>query len=228
MVAKVHNLNQYIEHTALGVDLNEKKITEHIKEAIDLKVYGVCLPLAFIGLAKEKIKNHPLKLITVIDFPKGEQSPKIKASEALAAKTFGADEIDMVIDYKAIKDRNYLLALDGIKEVVKQAHPLIVKVIVETSALSKHQIAIACALVSLGNAHFIKTSTGFHELGAQKEDILLMRSLLPDHIQIKASGGIKTKGYAIEMINAGATRIGTSRTKEILLDIKQKDEHANY
>lgn len=205
-----------IEYTALEKSLNEEKLVKFIEDAKKLKVFGVCVPLAFVPLAKEELRHSPLKLITVIDFPLGNKQPHEKAMEVRAAKIFGADEVDMVIDYQALKNRKYELTLEGITAVVKEAGTMAVKVIIETSALNKYEIAIACALAALGGAHFIKTSTGFHTGGASIEDIIFIRSLLPDNIKIKASGGIRDKDTAVAMINAGADRIGSSKAGEIL------------
>lgn len=209
-------LPSMLEHTLLGDNLTESMIISHINEAKDLNVYGICLPLAFIPLAKTLLKDSKQKLITVIDFPLGQGHSAKKAHEAFLAKELGADEIDMVIDYQAIINRNYLKALDDIKAVVEHAHPLLIKVIVETSAINKYQLAIACALVAMGKAHFIKTSTGFHQSGANVEDIILMKEILPKEILIKASGGIKDYATALAMIKAGASRIGSSKSKDIL------------
>jgi deoxyribose-phosphate aldolase len=205
-----------IEHTLLGNNVNDAMVISHVNEALALKVYGVCLPLAFVPLAKKLLKDSSQKVITVVDFPLGENSTEKKAHEALAARELGTDEIDMVLDYKSLINKNYTKALNDIKAVVKHAYPVPIKVIVETSALNKNQLAISIALVALGGAQFIKTSTGFHTGGAKVEDIIQMRELLPKEILIKASGGIRDYSSALAMIKAGASRIGSSKSKEIL------------
>lgn len=210
-----HHLSSMIEHTLLGENLSEAQVTSHINEALELDVFGVCLPLAWVPLAKKLINNAPQKIITVIDFPLGQKSAFAKADEACVAQELGADEIDMVLDYQALINKDYHKALADLQAVVKRVS-IPVKVIVETSALSREQLAIACALVALSKAAFIKTSTGFHKKGAQVEDILLMRALLPDSVLIKASGGIRDVLSATAMITAGATRIGSSKSKTIL------------
>lgn len=209
-------LASMMEHTLLGSEVDEKMIIAHIDEAIKLNVLGVCLPLAFVPLAQKHIRENILKLVTVVDFPSGQGSVQEKAREAETAKLMGADEIDMVMDHSSLNRREYHLVLTGLLAVVQKVAPIPVKVIVETSALSREMLAIACALVALSKAAFIKTSTGFHSGGARAEDISLMRSLLPDDIGIKASGGIRSHEQALTMIRAGATRIGCSRSKEIL------------
>lgn len=210
-----HSLASMIEHTLLGENLSEEQVILHINEALELNVFGVCLPLAWVPLAKKLLSHTPQKIITVIDFPLGQKSAFTKADEADVAQKLGADEIDMVMDYQALINKDYDKALTDVQAVVKRVS-IPVKVIVETSALSREQLAIACALVALSKAAFIKTSTGFHEKGAQAEDIALMRALLPEGVSIKASGGIRDYASATAMIKAGATRIGSSKSKTIV------------
>jgi len=205
-----------IEHTILGPNISYEAIVSHIKEAMDLGVFAVCIPLEWVALTKKLVKDTFIKVVTVIDFPLGQASDEQKILETIAAKAFGADELDMVLDYEALINKDYEKVLAGIKAVVQNASPALVKVIVETSALTKEQLAIACSLVALAKAAFIKTSTGLHKAGAQIEDIILMRKLLPDCIKIKASGGIKDSKFAQELIAAGADRIGSSKSRIIL------------
>lgn len=212
-----HQLSSIIEHTLLDENLTEKQVIAHIKEAIELDVLGVCLPLAWVPLAKKRLAGTNKKVITVIDFPLGQKSSQDKAIEALAARNLGADEIDMVLDYQALIHKDYQKSLKDMELVVKEAFCVPVKVIVETSALNSHQLAIACALVALSGAAYIKTSTGFHKGGAKINDIALMRSLLPDRVLIKASGGIRDFKTACEMVKAGANRIGASKSRDILM-----------
>jgi deoxyribose-phosphate aldolase len=209
-------LASMLEHTLLGDKLDEAQVRRHVEEAKGLGVFGVCLPLAFIPLAKKLIAGAPLKLVTVIDFPLGKKSAEEKAQEAVTARMLGADEIDMVIDYQALIARNYHKVLNDLVVVKRQAHPLPVKVIVETSALNREQLVIAITLVALSGVDFIKTSTGFHKAGAKVDDITLMAALLPDRVKIKASGGIRDRASALAMIEAGASRIGSSKSRDIL------------
>ncbi len=208
-------LTSMLEHTLLGDSIDEQRVIAHLNEARELGVFAVCLPMTFIPLAKKHLSGSDIKLVTVIDFPLGQKSASQKAHEALAAQILGADEIDMVMDYQALCSKNYDKALEDLRAVVSQT-VLPVKVIVETSALTREQLAIACALVALSGAAFIKTSTGFHKAGAQALDIAMMRSLLPNRVQIKASGGIRDRASALAMVEAGASRIGSSKSREIL------------
>jgi len=211
-------LSAMIEHTLLGDTIDEKRLLAHLDEAKELEVLGVCIPLAWVPLAKKYLSSTSLKVITVIDFPLGNKSAIQKVHEAKLAVSLGADEIDMVLDYEALINKNYEKALLDLTQVVEEARPVPVKVIVETSALTREQLAVAITLVALSKAAFIKTSTGFHKAGAQGPDIELMRSLLPNNIQIKASGGIRNYTHACSMVEAGATRIGASQSRQILLD----------
>ncbi len=211
-----HQLSAMIEHTVLGNDLSEERIMTHLKEARDLQVFGVCIPLAFVPLAKKNLADTNIKIVTVIDFPLGEKSAAKKAQEAKVAVALGADEIDMVLDYQALINHDYQKALDDLIAVVEASAPIPVKVIVETSALNREQLASAITLVALSKAQFIKTSTGFHKAGARAEDIALMRQMLPPQVAIKASGGVKDYHSALAMIKAGATRIGASKSRDIL------------
>jgi deoxyribose-phosphate aldolase len=210
------NLKDALEHTLLAKEIDEKHVLAHLDEARDLGVFGVCIPLAFVPLAKKHLADTAIKIVTVIDFPLGQKGAEEKALEAKMAKALGADEIDMVLDYEALIRKNYNKALDDLCAVVDEVSPIPVKVIVETSALNHDQLIAAITLVALSNAAFIKTSTGFHQGGAKAEDIALMRELLPQKIQIKASGGVKDRSTAEAMLKAGASRIGASRSREIL------------
>lgn len=208
-------LSAMIEHTILANDISEERMVAHLDEAKELKVFGVCIPVAWVPFAKKYLAATPIKIVTVIDFPLGQKSAEEKAEETKIAASLGADEIDMVLDYEALIAHNYEKALNDIKAVV-EASPVPIKVIVETSALDRTQLAAAITLVALAKAHFIKTSTGFHKAGAQAEDIALMRAMLPASVGIKASGGVKDFESALAMVQAGATRIGASKSRDIL------------
>jgi deoxyribose-phosphate aldolase len=220
-------LAKKIEHTLLADDIDEKRLLAHCKEALDLQLCGVCVPLAWVPLASKTLEQSDLKIITVIDFPLGKKSTAEKAAEAMHAVSLGADEIDMVLDYHALINKNYAKAFEDLVSVVKAAKNIPVKVIVETSALSREQLVIATTLVALSGAAFIKTSTGFHKSGAQVSDVSLMHDLLPKNIFIKASGGIKSWNQAVALVEAGAQRIGASQSRHILLN-SPEDTNACY
>lgn len=213
------HLENYIEHTILKPDATLWEIKQLIDEAIDHKFFGICINPVHIGFAKEYIENNQLKLVTVIGFPLGANIPQVKAFEAQKAILDGADELDMVINVGAIKDKEYTKTENDIKAVVIEANNKPVKVILETDLLSREEITTACKISVEAGAKFVKTSTGFvkNGIGATAENIKLMYDVVnPYGLQVKASGGVKDKESAIKMIQAGASRIGTSSGVKIV------------
>ena len=157
-----------------------------------------------------------MAVCAVVGFPLGAMTPNAKAFETAEAIRAGADEIDMVINVGALRSKDYALCLDDIARVVGAAQGRVVKVILETSMLSRDEKVIACALSKAAGASFVKTSTGFGGGGATVEDIALMRSLVGDELGVKASGGVRTAGDADRMVAAGATRVGASSSVAIV------------
>lgn len=215
----MNNLNEYIEHTLLKQDATKEELINLFKEAIDNKFLGVCINPANVRLAKDYLKNSEVKIVTVVGFPLGANKSEVKAYETKLAVEDGADEIDMVINVGLLKDKNYDSVQKDI-EAVKQAckdKPL--KVILETDLLNQDEIKIACKLCVNAKADFVKTSTGFvkNGIGAKAEDVKLMHEIVsPFGLKVKASAGIRDKQKAIEMVNAGATRLGTSSGVQIV------------
>ncbi len=206
-------LKNYIEHTLLKQDATEKDLINLYEEAKKYGFYGVCINGRNTKNAKEYLKNTKIKIVTVVGFPLGACTTSTKAFEAKEAITDGADEIDMVINVQALKDKDYIYVQKDIETVKKVCGNNILKVIIETDLLTKDEIVKACEIIKKSGADFAKTSTGFvkNGIGAKVEDIELMaRTLKNSHVKIKASGGIKTKEQAIALINAGALRLGTS------------------
>lgn len=214
------NLAEHIEHTLLKQDATKEMLIKLLDEAKTHNFKGVCVNSGNIAFAKEYLKNTDIKVVTVVGFPLGACISEAKAFETEKSVELGADEIDMVINVQALKDKDYEFVQKDI-EIVKQAckdKPL--KVIIETDLLTKEEIAKACEIIVKAKADFAKTSTGFvkNGVGAKVEDIKLMyETLKGTNVQIKASGGIKTKEQAIALIEAGATRLGTSSGVEIIL-----------
>jgi len=213
------NLENYIEHTLLKPDalLNDVKVL--IDEAVNHKFCGVCINPLYVNFAKEYLEENPLKIVTVIGFPLGANLSSVKAFEVQKALEDGADELDMVIDIGAIKDKNYKRAENDIKAVVDSAEGKFVKVILETDLLSREEIIEACKVSINAGAQFVKTSTGFVKggIGATVENVKLMYETVSPHgMQVKASGGVKDRETAIKMIEAGAARIGTSSGVKIV------------
>lgn len=209
-------LAHMIDHTLLSVDCTEKDVETVCEEAIEYGFKTVCIYPKFLPVAVKLLKGHETVPIAVIDFPKGDGSVDEKAQEATEAVAKGAREIDMVLNYHALKKGHIEEAFEGIKAVVEASKPHPVKVILETCYLSHDEKVIACTLAKLAGAAFVKTSTGFGKSGATVEDVTLMRHIVGRDMGVKASGGIRTRADAMKMIEAGATRIGASKSVAII------------
>lgn len=205
-------LKQYIEHTTLKADTSLNAIKKLCKEAIDNEFVGVCVPPYFVKDAKALLKNTTVKLVTVVGFPLGYSTTPSKVEEVKKAIDEGADEIDMVINITALKNKDYAYVSNDISSLATLVHlkGAILKVIIETALLTQKEKVKILEICDEIGVDYVKTSTGFAKEGAKVEDIELMRSKLSDKIKIKASGGIKTKQQAIALIKAGADRLGAS------------------
>lgn len=200
-----------IDHTILKADATEADVTRIIEEAKEYNFFSVCLNPCWVSLAKEKLADSPVAICTVIGFPLGANTAEVKGYEAADAIANGANEVDMVINVGALKSTQYKKVLNDIEAVVKAAAgKALVKVIIETALLTDEEKVIACELAKEAGADFVKTSTGFSTGGAKVEDIQLMRQTVGPDMGVKASGGIHNAEQAQAMIEAGATRIGTS------------------
>lgn len=215
----MENLNKYIEHTLLKQDATYEEFVKLFNEAIENKFLGVCINPAFVKFATEYLHDSGVKIVTVVGFPLGASKSEAKAYEAKLAVEDGADEVDMVINVSMLKKKDYE-ALQNDIELVKQAcGDKILKVIIETDLLTKEEIIKACELSVKAKADFVKTSTGFvkNGVGAKSEDVKLMyETVSPFGLQVKASAGIRDKQAAVKMIEAGASRLGTSLGVEIV------------
>ena len=213
----MRNIQKYIEHTNLKPTITGTDIDQLIKDAQDNKLYGVCVPPFWVKKAKRDIGQSDLQLITVIGFPLGYQMTQVKEAEMQQGIADGADELDLVINISAVKSEMMWPKIE-IAKLGKLAHEhhKILKVIIETAYLDKKEIIELCKISSDAGADFVKTSTGFAHEGATVENVEIMRNALPEHVGIKASGGIKTYEQAIALIDAGADRIGTSNGPGLL------------
>ncbi|MCQ2956764.1 MAG: deoxyribose-phosphate aldolase [Mycoplasmoidaceae bacterium] len=206
-------LNKYIDHTLLKADATESDIKKLCAEAKQYNFASVCVNPYYVPLCKELLKGTYVKVCTVIGFPLGQMTTEAKCAEAIDACKKGATEIDMVLNIAALKEKK----LDYVTKEIEQIkdachnHHAILKVIIETCLLNNEQKIDACHCVSNAHADFIKTSTGFSTGGATVEDVALMKKHVDAKVQIKAAGGIRNKEDALAMINAGATRLGTSK-----------------
>jgi deoxyribose-phosphate aldolase len=213
----MRNIQNYIEHTNLKPTLTSNDVDLLLKEAKENNLFGICIPPFWVNKAKRDIVKSGVKLITVIGFPLGYQMSQTKEAEINQAIKDGADELDLVLNLSSFKSEMMWPKIE-VAKFGKIAHEndKILKVIIETAYLSKEEIIQACKICADAGADFVKTSTGFAPSGANVEDVKLMRSVLPDHVGIKASGGIKTYEQAVALIEAGAERIGTSSGPLIL------------
>lgn len=217
----MENLNKHIEHTLLKQDAKLEDFIKLFNEAKAHKFLGVCINPAYVKLAKENLKDNDVKVVTVIGFPLGANRSDVKAFEASKAVEDGADEIDMVINVTAIKNKDYDFVVNDIKAVKAACKDKPLKVILETDLLEKDEIKKACELCVEAKADLVKTSTGFVKggVGAKTEDVKLMyETVSPYGLKVKASGGIRDKETAVKMIEAGAERLGTSSGVKIVAE----------
>jgi deoxyribose-phosphate aldolase len=211
-------LNKYIDHTILKPTTLIAEIEKLCHEAIQYQLAAVCVPPPFAKKSKELLKDSEVKTATVIGFPFGYSAVEAKLAEIFLAIVDGADELDVVINLIALKNTDWVYLaneINHIMPVVKQNNKVI-KIIVESGALSEEEIIKCCELYSAANIDYLKTSTGYAEKGASVEAIKLMRKHLPTHVKIKASGGIRTYEFAKELIEAGAERLGCSSSVAII------------
>ena len=204
-----------VDHTLLSVNAGESDIKKICDEAVKYKTASVCIPPCYVQKAKEYL-NDKVKVCTVIGFPNGNSTTAAKCFEAAEAVENGADEIDMVINLGALKDKDYQTVLQDIQAVRNACRGHILKVIIETSQLTDEEKVKACELSAQAEADFVKTSTGFTGSGATAPDVALMRQSIPPHMQVKASGGVRSRADFDAMVAAGATRIGASSGVKIV------------
>ena len=218
-------INQYIDHTLLKATATKDAIIKLCDEAKEFQFFSVCVNSCFIALAKEQLKNSSVKICSVIGFPLGAMSTSAKVKEAEHALKDGADEIDMVLNIGLLKSKDFDAVWEDI-EAVKAIMPNnVLKVILETCYLEELEIIKASELAIQSGADFIKTSTGFGTGGATINDIKLMKSVAKDCVKLKASGGIKDVETALEYINIGVDRLGTSSGIAI---VTGKPSNSNY
>ena len=207
------NLADYIEHTLLKPEASKPELEKLFNEAKKYKFKGVCINPCNVKYASEFLKDTGIKIVTVTGFPLGANLSEVKALETQKAVEDGADEIDMVINIGALKNKDYNYVLNDIKSVRKVCADKILKVIIETDLLTKEEIKKACELSAEAGADFVKTSTGFvkNGAGATVEDVELMHKTVADKgLRVKASAGIRDREKAAALVNAGASRLGTS------------------
>jgi deoxyribose-phosphate aldolase len=217
------NLSSYIDHTLLRPAASETDIRKVCEEAWIHQFKAVCIAPVYVPYVIEMLEFCPVRIevATVIGFPMGYSTTKVKVAEALDALQNGATELDVVMNISQFKSMAYLSVREELKQIADLAHEhnALLKVIIETAYLDSFDLYTACEICAESNADFVKTSTGFAPTGADAEIIRKMRAILPTNVKIKASGGIKTRAQAIEMIEAGAERIGTTSAVSIITEL---------
>lgn len=216
------NINKMIDHTLLKPEATKEMIENLCKEAKEYDFKSVCVNPYWVSTAYEELRDSDVLVCTVVGFPLGATTKETKFFETDFAVQEGAEEIDMVINVGALKSKQYDVVLEDIKSVVQAANGRTVKVIIETCLLSDEEKVKACELSMEAGASFVKTSTGFSTAGAKVEDVELMKSIVGDNLEVKASGGIRDLDTALKMIEAGATRLGVSAGVQIVKEYQSK------
>lgn len=210
-----------VDHTLLSPSATWNDIKQICDDGVKYKAASVCIPAVYVKAAAEYVKGG-VKICTVIGFPNGYSTTAAKCFETADAVSNGADEIDMVINIGALKDKKYDFVLDEIRAVKAACGDHILKVIIETCLLTEEEKIKMCEIVSESGADYIKTSTGFSTGGATKEDVALMAKHVAPHVKIKAAGGISSLQDAEDFISLGASRLGTSRIVKIVKNLPQE------
>ena len=211
-------LAKYFDHTILNPDATKEDVLDVCKEAKDHDFFSVCVNPYYVSLVSEALKGTDVKVTSVIGFPLGASISEVKAFEAKKAIEDGANEIDMVLNIAALKNKEYDIVQKDIEAVVNACgNDALLKVIIETCLLTDAEKVKACELAKTAKADYVKTSTGFSTGGATVEDVKLMRKTVGPNLGVKASGGVRDAEKAKAVIDAGATRIGASSSVKIVM-----------
>ena len=202
------NYNKMIDHTVLKADTPLETVKRICDEAMEYGFASVCINPCHVAYCADYLKDSDVNVCTVIGFPLGANTSAVKAFETKDAIANGADEIDMVMNIGALKDKNYDLVRDDVKAVVEAANGTLVKVILETCLLTEDEIKKACELCVEAKADYVKTSTGFSTRGATIEDVRIMKEAVHGKAKVKAAGGVRTPEDMVKIVAAGADRIG--------------------
>lgn len=217
----MEDINRYIEHTNLKPSITGSDIDQLVRDGLENKFVGICIPPFWVKRASREIGEMDLQLVTVIGFPLGYQMTEAKMKETELAIRDGANELDIVMNISAFKSGMPWVKIE-LAKLSKFIHEeaCIMKVIIETSQLDEAEIIQTCMICVDAGADFVKTSTGFTGHGAKERQVKLMRETVSSNVGVKASGGIKSLEDAIRMINAGADRIGTSSGVSIMNEVR--------
>jgi len=211
------NLAPFIDHTLLHPDVSLSAIERLCHEAIEHHFCAVCVPPYFVGQAARLLEGHAVKTATVVGFPLGYSATAAKVAEIKRAIDEGVDELDAVINICAVKSGKWDHVRNDIDSMTRMVHlkNKRIKIILETDLLQLEEVEQLCGICTENAVNFVKTSTGFRG-GATLEIVQLLRSHLPDSIKIKASGGIRTAEFARQLVEAGAQRLGTSSSLQLI------------
>lgn len=221
-------LSKYIDHTILKPDATKAEIKLICDEAKEYGFFSVCVNSSNVPFVKKELKGTEVKVTAVVGFPLGAMTIEAKAFETKDAVAKGADEIDMVINIGALKDRDLDYLKKDIQAIVEACEGrAIVKVIIETSLLKDEEKILACQAALQAGADYVKTSTGFNGGGATVEDVQLMKKVVGEKLKVKASGGIRDYDMAIKMLSAGASRLGCSASVTIVKGDKNNEAKQN-
>jgi deoxyribose-phosphate aldolase len=221
-------LNQYIDHTILKPTTLIADVEKLCAEAKEFGFAAVCVPPPFVKISKVLLAGTNVKVATVIGFPFGYSAVESKLAEILLAMVDGADELDVVANIVGIKNDDWQLVSNEINHImpVVKSKEKVIKIIIESGVLTEDELVKCCGLYGAAGIDYLKTSTGYAETGATIEAVKIMRQNLPAHVQIKASGGIRTYEFAKELIEAGASRLGCSASVAIVK--QQPTLESNY
>lgn len=212
---EINQILSKVDHTLLSVTASESDIIKICKEGMRYNVASICIAPCHIRIAREFLKND-LNICTVIGFPNGYNTCETKMFETENAISLGTDEIDMVINIGALKEKNFKKVENEIYNLKKICQNKVLKVIVETCLLSEEEKITVCKIVTNSGADYIKTSTGFSKSGATLDDVILFSKNIGKNVKIKAAGGISSLEDAKKFIEAGASRLGTSKIVKIV------------
>lgn len=212
------SINNYIDHTLLKPLADEHLYEKLVREAVEYNFFAVCVPSSWIAFCKSISKDHAVKMATVVGFPFGYTDTDSKVSETMNAVKLGADEVDFVTNLSWVKSKKFDLIKREYNSLRNAAPDSVLKVILESAALSEDELEKVCALAMDAELDFVKTSTGFYDTGARVSDVKTMLSVVGGRVKIKASGGIKNYEQAKSFIDLGVSRLGCSESVSIFLE----------
>lgn len=220
------NIAKYIDHTLLKATATKKQVNTLCEEAVKHQFYAVCVNGCYVEYASKLLSETSVKVAAVVGFPLGAMDYESKIFEAQKCVEHGADEIDMVLNISLLKSGCYMQVADEIRLLKKAIGDVPLKVILETCYLTDEEIIVASQMVVSAKTDFVKTSTGFGIEGAKFEDVVLMKEVVGQLAEVKASGGIRDYETATKFVEAGAMRLGTSSGVAIVTQKQTKDEHS--